>query len=330
MKIAITGSTGQIGKRLVEILDEHELLLLGRFGRKLIENFSDLENVSLYETNYTQESLVEILEPAEVLVHLAARPVRKDLPNIDDYYWIIRISENLFKVCSDLGIQNVIFVSSRMVYSPKVNKIPFLESEPVYPDNLYGVSKLTAENIGFYNKLNLKSLRLTEVRDFSERSGRLMMNFIKQALEKQPITVYGDGSGQREYLYVKDVALAIEAAIQKPAVKGVFNIGSGIGTTNKELAELVRDIFSEGESRIVYDQTKKEAPSKYPMDSTLARKVFGWKPKYSLKQALEDMKQENIAKGYNLVQKSSEIGMKLDDIDKESDLLGKSAGIGEG
>jgi len=312
---------------LVEILYGHELLLLGRSGRKLRENFPDLENVSLYETDYTRDSLTEILEFVEVLVHLAARPVRKDFPNIDDYNWIIRISENLFKVCAGLGIQNAIFVSSRMVYSPGINKIPFLESEPVYPDNLYGVSKLTAENIGFYNKLNLKSLRVTEVRDFSERSGRLMMTFIKQALEKQPITVYGDGSGQREYIYVKDVASAIKAAIQKPEIKGVFNIGSGVGTTNKELAELIRDIFSEGESKIVYDQTKTEAPSKYPMDSTLARKVFGWKPKYSLKQALEDMKQENIAKGHNLVQKAREICLKIDDIAKENNLIGEEVGI---
>jgi nucleoside-diphosphate-sugar epimerase len=161
----------------------------------------------------------------------------------------------------------------------------------------------------------------------SERRGLMLDTFIQRAIKNEPITIYGNGKGVREYIYVKDAAAAIEAAINASEARGIFNIGSGVATSHQKLAELVRDIFSGGVSKIVYDQTKAEASSRYPMDRTLARKVFGWEPKYSLKRALEDMKQENIAKGYDLLQKSGEIGKKLDDIDKENDLSGKTAGI---
>jgi UDP-glucose 4-epimerase len=290
VRIAITGATGLIGRCLVERLSEHELLLLGRSGEKLRETFQGRRKVTLCETDYSPESLSETLNSAKVLVHLAARPVRKDLPNFSDYYWIVRISENLFKTCSALGIQSVVFASTAMIYSPKVNQMPFLESEAVHPSTLYAISKLTAENIGFSYNLNLKCMRLALI-TLSERRGLMLDTFIQRALEKQPITVYGDGKGVREYLYVKDAAAAIEAAIQAPEVRGVFNIGLGVATSHRELAELVSKVFSGGASKVWCDLTKPEAPSRYPMDITRAREILGWKPAYSLKQALEEMKQ---------------------------------------
>jgi nucleoside-diphosphate-sugar epimerase len=202
---------------------------------------------------------------------------------------MIQISENLFKICSELGIQNVIFASTAMIYSPDVNNIPFLESDAVKPSTLYACCKLLVENIGFFHNLNLKSLRLALI-TLSERRGIMLNTFIQRALEKQPITVYGDGKGVREYIYVKDAVAAIEAAIQEPGVKGVFNIGSGVATSHRELAELVSEIFSGGASEIVHDLNKPEAESRHPMDNSLAEEVLGWKPDYSVEQALKEMK----------------------------------------
>lgn len=290
MKIAITGATGLIGKCLVERLSEHELLLLGRSSEKLRETFHERQKITLYETDYSTESLSEILDSTEVLVHLAARPRSKDFINFPDGTWMIHTAENLFKTCSALGIKNVIFASSAMIYSPEINQIPFVESEAVHPSTLYAVCKMTAENVGFTYNLNLKCLRIALVA-LSERRGLMLDTFIQRAFKKQPITVYGDGKGVREYIYVKDAAAAIEAAIHAPEVKGVFNIGSGVATSNRELAELVSEVFSGGRSEIRYDLTKPEAPSRYPMDITCAREFLGWEPAYSLKEALQEMKE---------------------------------------
>ena len=290
MKIAITGATGLIGKYLVERLPEHELLLIGRSAKKLRETFHERRKITLCETDYSAQSLLKILKNTGVVVHLAARPARKDFKEFSSYNWLIRISENLFKTCSALGIKNVIFASSKTVYSPLVNHIPYRESEVVYPSTLYGVSKLTVEKIGFFHNLNLKALRFTEIRAFSERSGVMFMTFIQRALKGKPITIYGDGKGVREYLYVKDAVAAIAAAIPATAVRGVFNIGSGVATSNRELAELVREVFSGGRSEIRYDLNKPEALSQYPMDNSRAQKFLNWKPAYSLKKALQEMK----------------------------------------
>lgn len=319
MKIVITGATGLLGKCLVKRLSEHELILLGRSEARLKEIFDGRKEISLHETDYSLKSLLKIISTGDTLIHLAARPTSKEFTKISDYYWMIHIAENVFRACSKSGIKNVIFVSSAMIYSPDVNQIPYIESEAVHPSNLYAICKMTAENVGFFQHLNLKCLRMALI-TLSERRGLMLNTFIQKAINKQPIIIFGDGRGVREYIYVKDAAAAIEAAVCAPNVRGVFNIGSGIATSHRNLAELVNDVFSDGSSEIIYDLTKPEASSRYPMNNTLAQEILGWKCEYSVRQALEDMKQENIVKGHDLVQKPKEICMKLNYIAKESNL----------
>jgi len=154
MKIAITGATGLLGRCLVQRLTEYDLMLLGRSGAKLRENYHEREKNKLYETDYSLESLTQILASAEALVHLAVRPTSKEFRNFSDYYWMIHTAENVFRACSTSAIQNVVFVSSAMIYSPDVNQIPYVESEAVHPSTLYAVCKMTAENVGFFHNLN--------------------------------------------------------------------------------------------------------------------------------------------------------------------------------
>jgi nucleoside-diphosphate-sugar epimerase len=120
----------------------------------------------------------------------------------------------------------------------------------------------------------------------------MLGTFIQQAIRKQTITVYGKGTGVREMIYVKDAASAVEAAIMHPERRGVFNIGSGVATSHNELAALVNEIFAYGAAEIVHDPTKEEASTRYPMDHSKAGKILGWNPKYTVKQALSELKPE--------------------------------------
>jgi UDP-glucose 4-epimerase len=293
MKIAITGATGLLGRSILNQMNNHEFLLLGRSLPKLQELFHNRPNTSLYETDYSYDSLNEALSSADALIHLAARPKSKNFTNYDDYYWMIQLAENVFKVSSALGIENAVFASSAMLYSPIMNTIPYLESEPIYPDTLYAVCKMSIENLGFLHIKNFKSCRIALI-TLSERRGVMMDTFIKQALNKEPITVYGEGTGTREMIYVKDVAAAIEAAINAPEHRGIFNIGSGISTSHNELARLVTEIFGNGTSEIVHDLSKSESSTRHPMSHSKAEKILGWKPKYTPEQALKELKSEII------------------------------------
>jgi len=294
MKIAITGASGLLGKCLLSQMRDHEVLLIGRSLQKLQEIYNDRPDTSLFETDYSQESLSEILAPADALIHFAARPTSKLSTDYDEYYWKIQLAERIFKACKSNGIKNAVFASSAMLYSPKVNTIPYVESEPIYPDTLYAVCKMGIENLGFLHIENFKSLRIALI-TLSERRGIMLGTFIQQAIRKKTITIFGEGTGAREMIYVKDAASAIEAAINTPDQKGVFNIGSGVATSHNELAELVNEIFAYGSAEIVNDLSKEEASTRYPMDHSKASKLLNWNPKYTAEQALTELKPEIMA-----------------------------------
>ncbi|MCK4854199.1 MAG: NAD(P)-dependent oxidoreductase [Bacteroidales bacterium] len=294
MKIAITGASGLLGRCLLDQMQNHEVLLMGRSLQKLKEIYNNRPDTRLYETDYSQESLSEILAPADALIHFAARPTSKLFTNYDEYYWKIQLAEKIFKVCKSVGIKNAVFASSAMLYSPKVNTVPYVESEPIYPETLYAVCKMAIENLGFLHVENFKSLRIALI-TLSERRGIMLGTFIQQAIRKQTITIYGEGIGVREMIYVKDAAAAIEAAINAPEQKGVFNIGSGVATSHNELADLVNEIFAWGSAEIVHDLSKHEASTRYPMDHGKAGRLLGWNPKYTAEQALTELKPEILA-----------------------------------
>ena len=89
MKIAITGATGLLGRGLLNQMNNHEVILLGRSIQKLQEHFNNRPNTLLYETDYSLDNLTGVLSSADALIHLAARPPSKLFTNYDDYYWMI-------------------------------------------------------------------------------------------------------------------------------------------------------------------------------------------------------------------------------------------------
>jgi nucleoside-diphosphate-sugar epimerase len=291
MKIAITGASGLLGRCLLNQMWDHEVILIGRSLQKLKETYKDRPDTSLFETDYSEKDLREMLAPADALIHFAARPTSKLFKNYAQYYWKIQLAENVFKAAKSAGIKNAVFASSAMLYSPNGNSIPYVESEPIYPDTLYAVCKMGIENLGFLHIENFKSLRIALI-TLSERRGIMLGTFIQQAIRKQAITVYGKGTGVREMIYVKDAASAVEAAVNHPDRRGVFNIGSGVATSHNELAALVNEIFAYGAADIVHDLSKEESSTRYPMDHSKASKILGWNPKYTAEQALSELKPE--------------------------------------
>lgn len=322
MKIAITGASGLLGRCLLGQMQNHEVILMGRSLQKLREIYHDRPDTSLYETDYSLESLAEILAPADALIHFAARPTSKLFKNFDDYYWKIQLAEKVFKACKSAGIKNAVFASSAMLYSPRVNSVPYVESEPLYPDTLYAVCKMSIENLGFLHIEHFKSLRMALI-TLSERRGIMLGTFIQQAIRKQTITVYGEGTGVREMVYVKDAAAAIEAAINAPEQRGVFNIGSGVATSHNELAALVNKIFARGSAEIVHDLSKDEASTRYPMDHSKASQLLGWNPKYTTEQALLELKPEILASAKLEEIKMEEKHTRPADILSKNDTSGK-------
>lgn len=117
--------------------------------------------------------------------------------------------------------------------------------------------------------------------------GRVVSNFICQALRNEPITIYGDGSQTRSFQYADDLIEAMRCLMSLDKAPLVVNVGNPGEFTMLELAEKVLELVPESSSRIVYETLPGDDPKKRKPDISLAREVLGWEPKVPLEEGLK-------------------------------------------
>lgn len=292
MKIGVTGGTGFIGQYLVrEFCNEHEFVVIT--SRSYIEGLFQNENVTYITENYDQEGFEKAFLGCDGVVHLGAKRSNKELEqSVTNYFDNIRISDELFCACEAIGIKNVVNISSTAVYDT-TTEYPFEEKNAPKPLSNYGVAKLAIENMAhLFNKkknMNIKSLRLAQVMGYGERGGYMLAIFLERCLNQEPLNVFGKGAAGREYVYVKDVVYAIICALNVSDKSGVYNIGMGTLTTNLELAKEFCAVFENEAGYKLLD--KPEVVEHYLMDNKLAKQELGFCARYSVHDALVDMKQ---------------------------------------
>ncbi|MGD0566167.1 MAG: UDP-glucuronic acid decarboxylase family protein, partial [Candidatus Goldiibacteriota bacterium] len=116
--------------------------------------------------------------------------------------------------------------------------------------------------------------------------GRVISNFIWQAIHNNDLTIYGDGSQTRSFCYISDQVKGLIAAMLKPGLKGeVINIGNPGEFTVKQAAVMIKEMTG-SESKIIYKPLPKDDPTRRKPDITKAKKLLGWEPAVGLKQGL--------------------------------------------
>lgn len=289
MKIAITGGSGFIGKWLLLALHkDFDVVVLGRQNVKTLKIGDN--HFSYVSTDYTPETLIRALNGCDAVVHLAAKRFTEN-SQFRSYFDNIEISDNLFAACRQIHILNIVNLSSQSVYS-EANQIPWLEDDIARPANFYGLSKITVENLAaYYNSqhgLKIKSLRAAQVLGWGEREGFMLMSFIKKAIKKDKLILFGSGAGKREYVYVKDLVDVI-VRILKNNVADVYNIGLGINYSHREVAEMINDVF-DNSGNLEVMPNKPEDKKIYLMNSDKIKEELSWQPKWSFCEALRDIK----------------------------------------
>lgn len=280
-KIGLVGGSGFIGKAFQNMHSGMaELRDVSRRSGKLDE--------------YSEMQLEKALTGCDSVVIFAAKKVNPhEKQALMLYEDNIKLVENTLLACARLGIKNIVYFSSRCVYF-NLQKAPVSESGEIAPINYYGISKYTGEMLcEYYNRnfgASIKILRLSQVIG-KARNGYLISTYIESALAGKPLLVYGNAVGKRDYIYVKDACRAIWLALQKYALSGVLNIGSGIGTTNKELAEAVIEGFCSS-SKAEMHNDKKEDTSVFYYDTAKARAEIGFVCQYSLKDSFKELSEQ--------------------------------------
>jgi UDP-glucose 4-epimerase len=290
-KIALVGGMGFIGSHIVKQMAlRHEFVVVAK------KNNLGLDDNYFRKTRKSVKGFVNLLSDVNAVVHLAAiRPESSgEVLSFEKYLPNIELSAAIFEACRQLNITNVVNISSMSVYS-KINLLPFDESQDVVPKNLYGVAKKSVEDLAaFYNQFHglcIKSLRLAQVIGLGEKEKFMFTTFLKQAAAGQTLKVWGKGEGRREYIYVKDVVSAVFCALDHFDVKGVFNIGTGVNTSHRELAQVINRVFG-NENNLELLPENPEDNSISLMTVKKAKSLLSWQSEWSLEAALSDMKMD--------------------------------------
>lgn len=278
-KIGVIGGSGFVGKSFIQMYNKD-------FELKEISRQSGVIS------NYSVEQLENVLSGCDSVVILAAKKVNSnEEQSLSLYYDNISIVENTLIACRRLGITNIVYTSSRCIYSNNQN-VPISENGLIEPINYYGISKLASEQLCiYYNKkfgLKIKILRLSQIIG-KDKNGYMLDNFINNALTGNPLTVYGMAVGKRDYIYIKDVCRSILLALMHYNNFGVYNIGSGEGTSSKELAEAVICGFNSASEYIMLTDKQEDTSITY-LDVSKAKEELGFTCKFCLKEAFADLK----------------------------------------
>jgi UDP-glucose 4-epimerase len=295
MRVLVTGGAGFIGSHVAEALLEAGARVA------VADNLSTgaRENVptaaAFYEVDITTPELGDILNITKpvAVVHLAAQavaPVSLAQPCFDAS---VNISGtlNLLEASRRAGVRRVVYSSSAAVYGNPVY-LPVDEAHPVQPISPYGASKYAAEMyLAVYRCLygvEWVALRLANVygpRQDTAGEGGVVAVFCRRLREGAEPEIFGNGEQTRDFIYVKDVASAVLAALKRGGGEAL-NIGTGKGTSVTELLEVLQKVSGR--------QTKPRFRPPRPGDirhSVLnpakARTALAWTARYSLAEGLK-------------------------------------------
>ena len=208
-------------------------------------------------------------------------------------------TKNVLEACLGNKVKKVIFASSSEVYGePKKN--PISEKFQTQGKTIYGISKLMGEEYcKSYNQkhnLNFTILRYFNTYGIYQQKKFVIQNFVHDSINRNKITINGDGSQKRSYMYVSDAAEAtIAAAFSKKTDNKIFNVGNGKNPiTLRELSKIVKKILKNKNIKIIFkknfDKTDRtidrEIFYRY-CDSSKFQKLIKWQPNVTLENGIE-------------------------------------------
>lgn len=297
-RVMVTGGAGFIGSHITERLLEqgHEVLVVDNFyssTRRNLAHLFDHPNFELMRHDVTFPLYVEVDE----IYHLAcpASPIYYQRDPVQTTKTSVHGSINMLGLAKRTGATILLSSTSEVYGDPQVH--PQTEDywgnvNPIGVRSCYDEGKRCAETLFFdyrrQHDLGIKVARIfnTYGPRMQPDDGRVVSNFICQALAGEPLTIYGDGSQTRSFCFVDDLVDGLMSLMASPReVTGPINLGNPIEFTMLELAELVLELTGSS-STIDYRPLPQDDPSRRRPDITRAHDVLGWEPRSRLEDGL--------------------------------------------
>lgn len=293
MKILVTGGAGFCGSHLSNRLIKkgHDVVTLGR-GNDAKTNadarFVKHDILNDFSGLFQKESF-------DAVYHLAAQNAVWRSLNEPLYDCRVNIegSLNIIEECRKNGVK-IIYTSSAGTLYGNTNKLPVSEDDPVNPISPYGISKYTVEKYlfmyGEVHGLSYTVLRYPSVYgpgQVSKRGANIVSILVDKILNGKKITVYGDGTQSRDFVYIADIVDATELALSK-GDRRTYNLASGKAVSILELIDLISKI-SEKKPDVEFKPRRAGEINKIYFDTRRAKEELNWQATTPIEEGLRRM-----------------------------------------
>jgi UDP-glucose 4-epimerase len=302
----VTGGAGFIGYHLTKYILEREHKVV------IYDNFADYYSTELKWMNALEceqlgakivkgdildkKLLAKTISENEItqVIHLAGQPgVRYSTINPDA---TLRTNtegtSNVLTVSRECNVERVVISSTSSVYGHAMY-LPINEAHPLNPISFYAVSKLATEQLANVSRYLFPEFDIVVIRPYTvvgsrQRPDMGINRFVRWAMTKTPITIYGDGSQTRDWTHVRNMAQGFYlAAIHPKANNQTFNCGAGTRISVNEVLELVSEITDRDLTLEYFPENRADVKHTYA-DVSKIKHLLGYDPKHTIYDAVEE------------------------------------------
>lgn len=299
MKILVAGGAGFLGSHLVEslMLDGNHVTVLDNLSTGSLRNLEHLED----KPNFSF-ILADILNPVEIecdqIYNLAcpASPIQYQKNPVNTIKTNLIGASNLLDL-ADKNKARIFQASTSEVYGdpnvPTQSEEYWGNVNPIGIRSCYDEGKRAAESLffdfhrQFQTEIKVARIFNTYGPRMDLNDGRVVSNFVMQALRNTPITIYGDGSQTRSFCYVDDLIVGIVKLMNSDsAITGPINLGNPLAFSMMELAEKVIEL-TDSKSKVIFEPLPQDDPKQRRPDISKAQTLLDWEPSIQLEEGLK-------------------------------------------
>lgn len=296
-KILVTGGAGFIGSHLCDrlIKDGHEVICLDNFFTGNKENIEHLLGNTRFELIRHDVTFPIYLEIDEIYnLACPASPIHYQYDPVQTTKTNVHGAINMLGLSKRTGARILQASTSEVYGDPEVHPQPetYLgRVNTIGPRSCYDEGKRCAETLFFdYHRQHNVDIRVIRIFNtygprMLENDGRVVSNFIMQALRNEDITIYGTGEQTRSFCYVSDLIEAMIKMMEQNETTGPINLGNPSEYKMIELANLIIDL-TKSKSSVRYCELPQDDPKQRKPDITLAKNLLNWNPTVSVTDGL--------------------------------------------
>lgn len=294
MKILVTGNCGFIAQNFVRMYkDEHEIVGIDMLGyahdpnaKTLCKTFEQplckLRNIEDIPTDF--DAIVHMAAESHVDNSIAS-PAPFVTSNVGGTFQVLEFMR-------DFNIPRLVHISTDEVYGDlEVGDPPFSNDYQLKPSSPYSATKAAADMLimGHHRTYGLDVTIVRPCNNYGpfQHKEKLIPVVISNALKNKEIPLYGTGMNIREWMFVEDNCRGIMAALEKGRSGEIYNLGSGVERTNRDLIQIILDIMGKPPSLIRYVKDRKGHDKRYALDSLKSYKNLDWHPSTTLEEGLQ-------------------------------------------